>query len=83
MKKGISKRYMDFATQLSEIHGEVDSIRTMMHYVNNAHEVDDEELPYYKLEEVLTALGGAIAATVVYADSYEKEEVKNAGTNKE
>lgn len=82
MKKGISKRYMDFATQLSEIHGEIESIRTMMHYVNNAHDVEDEELPYYKLEEVLTALGSAIAATIVYADSYEKEDEENAGTDK-
>lgn len=75
MSSRLGDKYEEFAVKISEIICQVEDLRSMMHLVNAAHEVDDEELPWYKLEDSVTSLGSALAATVAYMHSY-KEEAK-------
>lgn len=76
MSNRLGDKYEEFAIIISRIIAQVEDLRSMMHYVNSANEVDDEELPWYKLEDSLTSLGSALAATVAYMDCYKKESKK-------
>lgn len=81
MASRLGDKYEEFAVKISEIIGQVEDLRSMMHLVNAANEVDDEELPWYKLEDSLTSLGSALAATVAYMHSY-KEDAKEDPSKK-
>lgn len=78
----LGEKYEEFSVALAEIIGKVEDIRERMKYVNGANEVDDEELPWYKLEPAITALGSALAATVVYMNDYKEEAKGEQGNEK-
>lgn len=75
MASRLGDKYEEFAVKISEIISQVEDLIDMMQFVNAANEVDDEELPRYKLEGSITALGSALAATVAYMHDY-KEDAK-------
>lgn len=76
MVNRLGDKYEEFAVRISDIIAQAEDLRHMMHCVNAANEVDDEELPWYKLEDSVTSLGSALAATVAYMDCYKKESRK-------
>lgn len=80
MASRLGDKYEEFAVKISEIIGQIEDLRATMHFVNATYEVDDEELPWYKLEESITSLGSALAATVAYMHDY-KEDAKEENKN--